>query len=441
MTSEPAALPSVEAPIRRIGFRAARRETVEERLSHIEFLVNEAFHEPSSGIAYYVSQRLAGLFPDRTLVESREYAFDPVRYASHGHCRLRARRMPYPHWILHWEESADALGKVDNRFWQGWCEVTWEDEQLEVLILHWEGGRSYVRHSFILADSREVAVRFLRTVCAWNVRPRDELLVFEDHEWEKDRDLFRAIKGASLESLVLPGSMKEELVADATGFFSLQETYRRYGVPWKRGILFTGPPGNGKTHAVKALINALGKPCLYVKSFGGRGGASEYAISQVFTKARRTAPCILVLEDLDTLVSPQNRSVFLNELDGFAGNDGILTVATSNHPERLDPAIAERPSRFDRTYHFALPGREERRAYLALWNEGLEPELRVTPDVVTEVAEFTGEFSFAYLKELCLSALVAWVRCREAREMATALREQVQLLRRQLHGQKPANRR
>ncbi len=61
---------------------------------------------------------------------------------------------------------------------------------------------------------------------------------------------------------------------------------------------------------------------------------------------------MLIIEDIDSLVTEHNRSYFLNQLDGFEENAGILTVATSNHPEKLDPAISNRPSRFDRRYYF-----------------------------------------------------------------------------------------
>src|SRR5205807_1697123 len=140
-------------------------------------------------------------------------------------------------------------------------------------------------------------------------------------------------------------------------------------------LLFAGPPGNGKTHMVKALVNALGRPCLYVKSFSQAHSPNEYSMRAVFQRARASAPCILVLEDLDALVTDQSRSFFLNEMDGFAVNAGVLSVATTNHAERLDPAIVKRPSRFDRTYRFDLPGDTERATYIARWNASLRPEM------------------------------------------------------------------
>ena len=74
----------------------------------------------------------------------------------------------------------------------------------------------------------------------------------------------------------------------------------------------------------------------------------EGAIADVFEKARQLAPCIMVLEDLDSLINDKNRSFFLNQIDGLVGNDGLLVLTTTNHAERLDPSLSERPSRFDR---------------------------------------------------------------------------------------------
>jgi transitional endoplasmic reticulum ATPase len=69
---------------------------------------------------------------------------------------------------------------------------------------------------------------------------------------------------------------------------------------------------------------------------------------QVFEKARAEAPCVLILEDLDSLINDNNRSFFLNQLDGLENNDGLLVIGSTNHYDRLDPAITKRPSRFDR---------------------------------------------------------------------------------------------
>jgi ATP-dependent 26S proteasome regulatory subunit len=139
-----------------------------------------------------------------------------------------------------------------------------------------------------------------------------------------------------------------------------------------------------------------------------------------------------VLEDLDSLVDGQNRSFFLNELDGFASNAGIVTLATTNHPERLDPAIVDRPSRFDRKYHFELPGPEERRAYVCWWNSVLKSALRLSDETVARVVERTEEFSFAYVKELFLSATMRWITHAEAGGMEAVILAQADALREQM---------
>jgi transitional endoplasmic reticulum ATPase len=74
----------------------------------------------------------------------------------------------------------------------------------------------------------------------------------------------------------------------------------------------------------------------------------ENAMAECFRKARELAPCCLILEDLDSLINNDNRSFFLNQIDGLEGNDGLLVVGTTNHLDQLDPALTTRPSRFDR---------------------------------------------------------------------------------------------
>lgn len=81
----------------------------------------------------------------------------------------------------------------------------------------------------------------------------------------------------------------------------------------------------------------------------------------------------------------------------------MVVPATSNHPERIDPAILDRPSRFDRKYHFPLPSCDERTRFLGLWQNRLVEETRWTSDEATTAAQITDGFSFAYLKELVVS--------------------------------------
>lgn len=108
--------------------------------------------------------------------------------------------------------------------------------------------------------------------------------------------------------------------------------------------------GNGKTISMKAIMkdaDAKGHAPLYVKSFRSYKG-EEGAMVDVFSHARRMAPCVVILEDLDSLINNNNRSFFLNQLDGLESNDGLLVIGTTNHLNNIDPALRNRPSRFDR---------------------------------------------------------------------------------------------
>lgn len=99
--------------------------------------------------------------------------------------------------------------------------------------------------------------------------------------------------------------------------------------------------------AVMKDCDLRGHAPLYVKTFRSWMG-EEAAMQAVFDKARQMAPCVLILEDLDSLINDGNRSFFLNQLDGLEGNDGLLIIGSTNHFDRLDPALNSRPSRFDR---------------------------------------------------------------------------------------------
>ena len=196
--------------------------------------------------------------------------------------------------------------------------------------------------------------------------------------------------------------------------------------------MLLGPPGNGKTHAIKAIVNSLHKPCLYVKSFQVEQQSEHDAIRNVFARARKSSPCLLILEDLDSLITDSNRSFFLNELDGFAENTGLVVLATTNHPEKLDTAILDRPSRFDRKYHFDLPAATERSAFLTLWAGRLEVSMQPSNDGISEAVNRTEGFSFAYLKELGLSAMMCWIDRSESANMDEILAEQAEGLRTQM---------
>lgn len=392
---------------------------------NIEKLISESLNLAPSAILYSVSQHLKTLFPNKAMLETDSGLFDVETYAQAGLCTLTPKPLVFNQLESYWQEIEQRLNHTARN---AWFEVRWQGHGLDLLVMCCNGDYHY----WVLADIGEIVETFFRAVWEWNSEVRGEVLVFEGGCWSKDEELFKAIQSSTFDNLVLPPHLQKAIYEDARQFFASRATYEEYNIPWKRGVLLVGPPGNGKTHAVKALINSLKMPCLYVKSFRNRSGIDENGIRAVFGRARKTAPCLLVFEDLDALITNQNRSFFLNELDGFAWNTGILTVATTNHPEKLDEAIVNRPSRFDRKYHFDLPALPQRLAYIEQWNKALKLAMRMTPTEIEEVSKLTEGFSFAYLKELFVSTLVDWVNWREAATVGEVMAMQADLLRKQM---------
>lgn len=365
-------------------------------------IIDEALALGGAAGTQLFGERIAAKHPGFGIVEGVGFPFDPFGFAASGACSVE----PLPDEFVQTQTVWDGERGCDRPA-HGVFSVAWDGK---TFTLYWFTPDNSPGYFALVADARADALAFFETVCRWADQPEDAILVFHAGCFAKDERLLASIHGATFDNLVMPAAEKDEIAGDARRFFASRERYARYAIPWKRGVLFLGPAGNGKTHAVKAIVNRSTVPCLYVRSFDlphhpfpGAG------IAMVFERARRIAPCIIVLEDLDSLVRDDNRAYFLNELDGFERNDGIMVLATTNHPERIDAAIVDRPSRFDRKYAFGLPALDQRRTYAEQWNATLDPELRLTAEDVAALAERTDGFSYAYLKELFVSALMRWV--------------------------------
>lgn len=147
----------------------------------------------------------------------------------------------------------------------------------------------------MLSSSPTATNSLLLEVGKWNNELHNEIWVFDGGFWEKSTELWDSIRKASWEDVILDKSMKDQIIADVDDFFNSRDTYEDLKVPWKRGVIYYGPPGNGKTISIKAMMHALYQrkdavPTLYVKSLSSFMG-DEYSINEIFSLARRTAPC------------------------------------------------------------------------------------------------------------------------------------------------------
>ncbi|MGH9278999.1 MAG: ATP-dependent metallopeptidase FtsH/Yme1/Tma family protein [Acidimicrobiales bacterium] len=167
---------------------------------------------------------------------------------------------------------------------------------------------------------------------------------------------------------------------DVTDFLSNPARYEAIGAQLPRGILLYGMPGCGKTLLARALAGETGVPFYFVSAtsfvekFVGLGAAR---VRQLFEAAKRDAPCILFIDELDAIGRHRNADVsgdrefdhtlnqLLVELDGFLGASGVLILGATNRPELIDSALL-RPGRFDRRIRVDRPDRDGREKILML---------------------------------------------------------------------------
>ncbi len=169
---------------------------------------------------------------------------------------------------------------------------------------------------------------------------------------------------------------KEEL-EEIVDFLKHPAKYNNLGARIPKGILLVGPPGTGKTYISRATAGEAGVPFFtisgsdFVEMFVGVGASR---VRDLFEQAKKNAPCIVFIDEIDAVgrkrgaglggghdEREQTLNQLLVEMDGFAGNSGIIILAATNRPDVLDPALL-RPGRFDRQIVIGIPdivGREE----------------------------------------------------------------------------------
>jgi transitional endoplasmic reticulum ATPase len=199
------------------------------------------------------------------------------------------------------------------------------------------------------------------------------------------------------------------------------EIYEKFGLAPPRGILLVGPAGTGKTAMARALAGekqlpliAIDGPQLYSKWLGD----SERALREVFKKARRAAPCILFFDTIDALaprfgadqfatdVYQRILSQLLREIDNLRDVKGVILLAATDRPERIEPALL-RSGRFDYILPFAKPGISERADILRLCCR----RVPLAPDVdfrelAGRMEGLTGADIESVCKKATLSAIV-----------------------------------
>jgi cell division protease FtsH len=209
---------------------------------------------------------------------------------------------------------------------------------------------------------------------------------------------------------------------EVVSFLKDPKSYGRLGAHVPKGILLVGPPGTGKTLLARAVAGEAGVPFFsisgseFVELFVGVGAAR---VRDLFEQARKAAPCIIFIDELDALgrsrvpnalggydEKEQTLNQLLAELDGFDPRAGVILLSATNRPEILDPALL-RAGRFDRQVLVDRPDKSGRTAILKVHIQ----KITTGPDVDLEkVAGLTTGFTGADLANLINEAAIAATR-------------------------------
>ncbi|MGZ3256680.1 MAG: CDC48 family AAA ATPase [Croceibacterium sp.] len=357
------------------------------------------------------------------------------------------------------DEALRRPGRFDREIIIG---VPDENGRREILAIHTRGmplgegvdlkelARS--THGFVGADlaalAREAAIEAVR-----RIMPKLDLdartipaEVLESLQVEKD-DFREALKR------VQPSAMREVMVQTPTigwddigGLDEAEERLRegvelplrnpaafdRLGIRPAKGFLLYGPPGTGKTLLAKAVAKEAEANFISIKSSDVLSkwyGESEQQISKMFARARQVAPCVIFIDEIDSLVpargseanEPQVTARVVNtilaEMDGMEELNAIIVIGATNRPWLVDPALL-RPGRFDELVYVGPPGEEGRRLILGIHTRSMPLAKDVDLD---SIAAQTPRYTGADLEDVVRRAgLVAIRRAGEKADKVTA---------------------
>ncbi|HEX4129550.1 MAG TPA: ATP-binding protein [Pirellulales bacterium] len=208
------------------------------------------------------------------------------------------------------------------------------------------------------------------------------------------------LRNVSREEVILPERSLALLERNVFEFNACRGDLRRWGLSTKKGLLFHGPPGTGKTHTIQYLASRLAGHTTLLITAEQIGLFSDY-----IALARLLQPSVVVIEDADLIARERSMdepcaevllNKLLNEMDGLREDAEILFILTTNRPATLEPALAARPGRVDQAIEFPLPDLDGRRKLLRLYARGL----KLDETQFDDVARRTKGTSPAFIKEL-----------------------------------------
>ena len=203
----------------------------------------------------------------------------------------------------------------------------------------------------------------------------------------------------------LPSYEITDILKDIDNFWNRVDVYKKYNFIHKRGILMYGEPGCGKSGIIQLIAQQLIEKDGIVINIKDEEDVERFtSFIATFRKVEPNRPLIVLLEDIDSLAGEGRSQTarLLNILDGVKQIEGVVYIATTNYPEKLQERITNRPSRFDRRYKVELPNEDIRLAYI---KHKLNDDDLANIDIEEWVSKTEG-MSLSHLKEVVISVIV-----------------------------------
>lgn len=243
--------------------------------------------------------------------------------------------------------------------------------------------------------------------------------VYKDNEmiFDTKTDFYSVVKSDVKFTDVIGLEPVKQDLNEFIKYMKFPKIYKQCGCEVSKGLLFTGPPGCGKTFLAKAFASECNAKFIYTTGssfdeiFVGLGAKR---VRQLFTFARKNSPCVIFIDEIDAIgsrnFSMENNgrtnanntiNALLTELDGLISSENIMVIAATNLSQSLDPALT-RSGRFDKTINFDLPTVSERVKLFELYLKKIkmDPEFNFERDI-QYLANRTAMLTGADIKNIC----------------------------------------